>query len=173
MEYQHISHPFPPLWDEDSRVLILGSFPSVKSREQKFFYGHPQNRFWKVIAAVCGEPVPQTIPEKSALLHRNHIALWDVIHSCDIVGSSDASIKNVVPNPLSDIIDHSRVSVVYNNGRASHMLYEKYTAPTLGLTGHYLPSTSPANASWTLDKLVATWSAELKPYLEDSPCSET
>lgn len=181
MEYQHLSHPFPPLWDEHSRVLILGSFPSVKSREQKFFYGHPQNRFWKVIAAICGEPVPQSIPEKSALLHRHHIALWDSIHSCDIIGSSDSSIKNVVPNDLSEIIDHSEVRAVFTNGRKSNEMFRKYIAPEMEKQGKpdsvvdagYLPSTSPANAFWTLDKLIAEWSAQLNPYLEDSPCSET
>lgn len=171
MEYQHLSHPFPPLWDQDSRLLILGSFPSVKSREAMFFYGHPQNRFWKVIAALCQEPVPTTIPEKSDLLHKHHIALWDVIQSCDIMGSSDSSIKNVVPNPLGDIIDHSKITVVFNNGRTSQKLYEKYTAPKLQLEGHYLPSTSPANASWTLPKLITEWGAQLGPYLDSS--SET
>lgn len=167
MEYQHLSHPFPPLWDKDSRLLILGSFPSVKSREAMFFYGHPQNRFWKVIAALCNEPVPATIPEKSDLLHKHHIALWDVIQSCDIMGSSDSSIKNVVPNPLGDIIDQSQITVVFNNGRTSQKLYEKYTAPKLQLEGHYLPSTSPANASWTLPKLITEWGSQLSPYLEN------
>lgn len=179
MDYQHLSHPFPALWDEHSRILILGSFPSVKSREAQFFYGHPQNRFWKVIAAICQEEIPSTIPEKSALLHRNHIALWDVIQSCDIIGSSDSSIKNVVPNNLSDIVEHSKVRVVFNNGRTSHKLYQKYTAPGLvdtygeNFSGIYLPSTSPANASWTVDKLVKEWSLQLKSYLEERPCSET
>ena len=105
--YEHIRHPFPPLYDSESQILILGSLPSVKSREQMFFYGHPQNRFWKVMAAVLQEKVPQTIDEKKDMLHRNHIALWDTIYSCDIIGSSDSSIRNVVPTDLQPILEQS------------------------------------------------------------------
>ena len=97
MKEEHLSHPFPPLYDACSEILILGSFPSVKSREQMFYYGHPQNRFWKVLAAELGEPQPQDIEAKKELLHRHHIALWDVIESCSICGSSDSSIRNVIP----------------------------------------------------------------------------
>ena len=99
-EYTHVTHPFPALYNKESEILILGSLPSVKSREQMFFYGHPQNRFWKVIAAVLNEPVPKNIEEKKAMLYRHHVALWDTIYSCDIIGSSDSSIKNVVPTDL-------------------------------------------------------------------------
>ena len=116
-------HPFPPLFDENSRILILGSFPSVKSREQKFFYGHPQNRFWKTLAGILAEPVPQTIEEKEDFLHRNHIALWDVIQSCEITGSSDSSIRNVKPNDLSPILKEADIQAIYCNGAKSYEYY--------------------------------------------------
>ncbi len=152
-----IIHPIPPLFDDNSKVLILGSFPSVKSREAMFFYGHPQNRFWKVVAQVFDEPVPVTIPEKKAFVLRNHLALWDTIHSCDIEGSSDASIKNVVPNDLHVILDNSEVSGVFVNGRTSEKYYKKYIEPDLGIEAICLPSTSPANAAWSIEKLVEAW----------------
>ena len=114
-----IQHPFPPLFDKESKILILGSFPSVKSREQQFFYGHPQNRFWKVTAAVMGCEVPATIDEKKKFLHENHIALWDTIAACEITGSSDSSIKNVIPNDLGEILSTADIKKIYVNGRAS------------------------------------------------------
>ena len=120
-----ITHPFPPVYDGASRVLILGSFPSVKSREQRFFYGHPQNRFWKVLAAVFGCALPQTIEEKIAMLLANGVALWDVIASCEITGSSDASIRNAVPNDLSPIFAAADIRAVYCNGATSYNLYQK------------------------------------------------
>ena len=152
-----IIHPIPPLYDENSRILILGSFPSVKSREECFFYGHPQNRFWKVTSAVFGEDAPQTIDEKKAFLLRNHIALWDVIGSCDIVGSSDSSIKNVTPNDLSIILKNADIKQIYVNGKTAYKYYVKYTEEKTGRSAISLPSTSPANAAWTLDKLVSEW----------------
>ena len=115
-----IQHPFPPLYDSDSRILILGSFPSIKSREGQFFYHHPQNRFWRVLAAVLDVPIPNTIAEKSAMLHEHHIALWDVIASCEITDSSDSSIRNVVPNDLTPILDGSNIQAVFCNGTASY-----------------------------------------------------
>ena len=133
------------MYDENSEILILGSFPSVKSREMQFFYGHPQNRFWKVLAQVLNETVPQTIPEKKEMLLRHHIALWDVIASCDIAGSSDSSIRNVVPNDLAYIIGRSRITRIYANGAKSKQLYDKYLAKELGIEAVQLPSTSPAN----------------------------
>jgi hypoxanthine-DNA glycosylase len=160
-----IVHPIPPLYDESSKVLILGSFPSVKSREAMFFYGHPQNRFWKVVAGVFDEPVPANIPEKKAFILRNHLALWDTIHSCDIEGSSDASIKNVVPNDLHIILDNSMVSKIFVNGRASEKYYKKYIEPKLGIEAICLPSTSPANAAWTLEGLAEAWKV-IKQYAE-------
>ena len=152
-----LQHPFGPLFNEDSRVLILGSFPSVKSREQNFFYGHPQNRFWKVIAAVNGQPVPQSIEDKKKLILTNGLALWDSIASCEITGSSDASIKNARANDISIILDNCSIERIYCNGRKSHELYRKYIEPQTGREAVCLPSTSPANAQWTLDMLVEAW----------------
>ncbi|MBQ6364250.1 MAG: DNA-deoxyinosine glycosylase [Lachnospiraceae bacterium] len=157
MRETSVVHPIPPLYDGRSEILILGSFPSVKSREAQFFYGHPQNRFWKVIAAVCGEPVPETVPEKKALLLSHHIALWDVIHSCDIQGSSDASIKNVVPNDLGVILDAAPVRQIYVNGKTAEKYYRKYTQPVTGREAVCLPSTSPANAAWSVERLIDAW----------------
>ena len=150
-------HPIPPVFDKDSKVLILGSFPSVKSREEGFFYGHPQNRFWKVTARVFDEETPKTISEKKAFLLRNHIALWDVIGSCEIEGSADSSIKNASVNDLSEILKTADIQAIYLNGQKSYQLYQKYLFPTIKREGICLPSTSPANAAWTLEKLTETW----------------
>ena len=154
-----LQHPFGPLYCEKSRVLILGSFPSVKSREQNFFYGHPQNRFWKVIASIFDADVPETIEAKKALILENGLALWDSIASCEITGSSDASIRNVKTNDISIILDSCRIERIYCNGRKSYDLYRKYIEPETGREAECLPSTSPANAAWTLDKLIAAWQA--------------
>lgn len=153
-----LQHPFGPLYGPDSRILILGSFPSVKSREQNFFYGHPQNRFWKVIAALFGQDVPLTIPEKKDLILSHRLALWDSIASCVITGSSDATIRDVKPNDLRIILDSAPIERIYCNGRKSHEMYEKYILPVLGREAACLPSTSPANAQWSLEKLIAAWS---------------
>ena len=152
-----ITHPFPPLYDENSRVLILGSFPSVKSREQNFFYGHPQNRFWRVIAELFGEEVPVGTEDKKSLILRNHLALWDSIHSCVITGSSDSSVRDVVPNDISAIISGSRIDRVFCNGALSHKMYMKYIYPSTRLEAVKLPSTSPANAAFSVDRLVEKW----------------
>ncbi|MCR4669220.1 MAG: DNA-deoxyinosine glycosylase [Clostridia bacterium] len=152
-----LQHPFGPLYNENSRVLILGSFPSVKSREQNFFYGHPQNRFWKVVAAVFGRSVPASIEEKKALILESGLALWDSIASCEITGSSDASIRNVRANDISVILDSCRIERIYCNGRKSHELYQRYIMPRTGREAECLPSTSPANAQWTLDRLTEAW----------------
>lgn len=152
-----IEHPIPPVFDENSQILILGSFPSVKSRECGFFYGHPQNRFWKVTSFVFGEEVPQNVEEKRSMLLRNHVALWDVIASCDITGSSDSSIKNVIPNDVKSIINSSKVQKIYVNGKKAKSLYDKYLEKELGITAVCLPSTSPANASWNLERLQNEW----------------
>ena len=151
-------HPFPPLFNENSRVLILGSFPSVKSREQNFFYGHPQNRFWKVIAALYDEETPVTIGEKKHLILEHGLALWDSIASCEITGSSDASIKNAKVNDLSLIFDSCDIRAIFCNGRKSHDLYRKLIAPVTGRDAICLPSTSPANAQWRLPDLIEAWS---------------
>lgn len=182
-----IQHPFGPLYNENSKVLILGSFPSVKSREQQFFYGHPQNRFWKVIAALFAENgaqstsgakgggqtvhyagnnaaevrIPVTIEEKKALILDNGLALWDSIGSCEIVGSSDASIRSAEPNDLRLITDNCDIRTIYCNGKKSLEVYNRYIEPVLGRTAEALPSTSPANAAWSLEKLIAAWSVIL------------
>lgn len=166
MEPSRQQHNIDPVWSPDARVLILGSFPSVKSREAAFFYGHPQNRFWKVMAAVLGEPVPVDVPTKKAMLLRHGIALWDVIASCTITGSSDSSIRDVVPNDVGRLLAASQISAIFCNGRKSFSLYNTYLCDSLGLNAVCLPSTSPANARWTLDKLIDTWGAALAEALD-------
>ena len=156
---EYLTHPFGPLYGENSRVLILGSFPSVKSREQNFFYGHPQNRFWKVIAAVFEKPVPLTIQEKRELILSNGLALWDSIAGCEIVGSSDSSIRNARANDLSVILDDCRIEKIFTNGKKSNELYNKYIGPVIGREAYCLPSTSPANAQWSLERLIDAWQA--------------
>jgi hypoxanthine-DNA glycosylase len=151
-------HPIPPLYHEDSRILVLGSFPSVKSREGQFFYHHPQNRFWKVISTIYQEPLPLTIEEKQAMLYRCRIAVWDVIQSCEITGSSDSSIRNVIANDLSPILETADIKKIVVNGNTAYQHYMKYIYPTNGITPIRLPSTSPANAASNLDKLVEAWS---------------
>lgn len=153
MEYHNIQ----PVFDENSEILILGSFPSVKSREAKFFYGHPQNRFWRVTAALMNEETPLTIEEKRAFLLRNKIAVWDVIGSCDITGSSDSSIKNVVPNDISVILNNSNVKRVFTNGAAAYNLYKKHIEKAAGREAVRLPSTSPANAAYSVERLISEW----------------
>ena len=153
-----IYHPIEPVYDSQSRILILGSFPSVKSREAMFFYGHPRNRFWKVTAAVFGCPVPQTVDEKRAFLLANRIAVWDVIASCEIEGSSDSTIRNVTPNDLSRILNAAPVEQIFVNGKTALKYYEKYLRPVTGREAVCLPSTSPANAAWKLEKLTEAWS---------------
>ncbi len=152
-----IHHPIPPIYNKESNLLILGSFPSVKSREQCFFYGHPQNRFWKVLAAVFGREEPRSIEEKKDFLLQNKVAVWDVIASCEIVGSSDSSIKNVVPNDLGPILAQSNVKKIYVNGATAKKLYDRHLLPVIGIESILLPSTSPANAAWGLDRLIEKW----------------
>lgn len=157
MKTQKLIHSIPPVYDKNSKVLILGSFPSVKSREQCFFYGHRQNRFWRVIAAVCGEETPAGTEEKKSLLLRNGIAVWDVIHSCEISGSSDSSIKNAVPNDIEKIIKSSSVCKIYTNGKKADELYRKMLEEKTGIKSVCLPSTSPANATRSLESLIEEW----------------
>lgn len=158
-------HNIAPVYDENSRVLVLGSFPSVRSREQKFFYGHPHNRFWKVLALVFEEEVPENIDEKKNLLLRHNIALWNVIASCDIDGSSDSSIKNVAFNDLSQILSKADVRAVVLNGKTAEKYYKRYSGRDLSVNVIALPSTSPANAAWSLDRLVSEWRI-LKKYCD-------
>lgn len=152
-----VTHPFPPVVDENCGILILGSFPSVKSREDGFFYGHPQNRFWRMLAAVFGEDIPADIPAKKALLLRHHIALWDVIASCEIEGSSDASVKNAVPVDIARVLRAAPITRVICNGALAGKLYARYLQPATGIGAVVLPSTSPANAAWSLERLTDAW----------------
>ena len=153
----HVIHEIPPVYNKNSEILILGSFPSVKSREGQFFYHHKQNRFWKVLSAVVNDVLPETIDEKKEFLLRNHIAVWDVIASCDIEGSSDSSIKNAVPNNFSDILKAAPIRQIYTNGGTAYKLYHKYCEKMTGIKAVKLPSTSPANASYSLDRLIGEW----------------
>ena len=157
MEYEHITHSFEPIYNEDSEILILGTLPSVKSRENNFYYGHKQNRFWKLLAKLCEEETPQTVEEKTAMLLRHHIAIWDVIQSCDIKGSSDSSIKNAVPNDFSFILKTAPIRQIYTNGGTAYKLYHKYCEKVTGFEAVKLPSTSPANASYSLERLIRQW----------------
>lgn len=152
-----VYHEIAPVFDAGSRILILGSFPSVKSREANFFYGHPRNRFWKTLAAVLEETAPSSVEEKKRFLLENHIAVWDVIASCEIKSSSDSSIRNVVPNPLNTILQAAPVEQIFCNGTAAHNLYQKYCMPQTGRPAVKLPSTSPANAACSLEKLTEAW----------------
>lgn len=153
-----VIHEIPPVYDKNSRILILGSFPSVKSREGQFFYHHPQNRFWRVLSAVTGQPAPGSVEEKKRFLLEQKIAVWDVIASCEIEGSSDSSIRNVVPNDLRELLQTADIRQIYTNGAAADRLYQKYMLPLTGRRAIRLPSTSPANAAFSLDRLTAEWS---------------
>lgn len=156
-----MEHTIPPFYDQESKILILGSFPSVKSRQANFYYAHPQNRFYKVISAIYEQACPHTICEKKALLSRHHLALFDVIQSCKIKGSSDASIKEVIANDLRPLLNNSQIQIIITNGKKAHQLYQKYIFPVIHIQDVNLPSTSPANATFSLDRLVENW----KQYL--------
>ena len=145
-------HNIPPVYDSESHILILGSFPSVKSREEGFFYGHKQNRFWRVLSALLCEPLPLTVNEKKAMLHKHHIALWDVIASCEISGSSDNSIKAVIPNDIQAILKECPNIKIFVNGKTAECYYKKYMLKATGREALTLPSTSPANAAWSFEK---------------------
>lgn len=177
MDNRRITHPIPPLFDDKSRILILGSFPSVKSREAQFFYHHPQNRFWAVVAAVfCtmapaarggssmapAAPIPATIAEKKAFLRERRIALWDVVESCRIEGSSDSSIRDVVPNDLARILEAAPIEAIFTNGATAHRLYRKYAEPQTGRPAILLPSTSPANAAFGRARLIVEWKERIQ-----------
>lgn len=157
-----IVHPFEAFCGHEPKVLILGSFPSVKSRENNFFYGHPQNRFWKVISSVVGCDTPTTVDEKKTMLDKYGIALWDSVHSCEIVGSSDSSIKNVTPNDIRPILEKHDIKAIFANGKTSGMYYSKYIESVCGVKATVLPSTSPANAAWSVERLVGEYSVILK-----------
>ena len=153
-----IKHPIAPAWNSESEVLILGSFPSVKSRESAYFYGHPQNRFWPVLAALFQDRCPVSNQEKQDFLLKHHVAVWDVIASCEIDGSADSSIRNVRANNINIILENAKIRQIFCNGQTAYRLYQKYILPVSNRTAVCLPSTSPANARWTFDRLVQAWS---------------
>ncbi len=157
-----VIHPFDPIYNEHSKVLILGTFPSVKSREENFYYGHPQNRFWKVIACLTGHNPLQSIEAKKELLLQEGIALWDVLKSCDIDQSKDSSIQNPVPNDFEKIFRKASINAVFTNGKKAQELYKKLCYPITKMKSHCLPSTSPANGSYNLERLLWEWSVILK-----------
>lgn len=161
-----VYHPIPALYDENSKILILGSFPSVMSRNTGFFYGHKQNRFWKIISEILGKPVPSDIAEKKKLLLENRIAVWDVIASCEITGSSDVSIKSAKANDITPILNTADIKAIFTNGRKASSLYRKLILPKTGITDIPLPSTSPANASFSSEKLITEWGVILN-YIAD------
>ena len=157
-----ITHPFEPVFDSRSRILILGSFPSVKSREQGFFYGHPQNRFWRMLASVYGEDIPTDIPAKKRILVDHKLALWDAAGQCEIEGSRDSSIRSAVPTDLSIILTNARIERVLCNGQTAGRLYQRQQQPMTGIPAIILPSTSPLNAAWSPERLVEVWGKALK-----------
>ncbi len=159
-----INHPIEPVFNENSKILILGSFPSVKSREEMFFYGHPKNRFWTVLSRVFSEEEPESVEEKRAFLTENGVALWDVIASCDIEGSSDSSIKNVTVNDLRRILSRADIKEIFVNGKTAEKYYNKYIKDIIGREAVCLPSTSPANAAWSVDRLVSAWNIIKRRY---------
>lgn len=156
-----IAHPIPPVYDGNSKILILGSFPSVASRENEFFYGHKQNRFWRVLGAVFSDNIPESTKEKKEFLLKHRIALWDVIGSCDIIGSSDSSIKNVIPNDIRVILDNADIENIYVNGKTALKYYNKYIRDKICREALCLPSTSPANSAWSSEKLIKAWTVIL------------
>ena len=154
---EHVVHGFAPVWDERSRVLVLGTLPSVKSREENFYYGHPRNRFWKLLALLFDAPEPRSVEEKKALLLENGVALWDVVRECDIRRSSDGTIRNAVPNDVRPILERAQIRAVYANGAKAKELYDRLLLPLTGRGALCLPSTSPANASLSLAELERFW----------------
>ena len=158
MEAGLVTHEFDAFFDEDSRVLILGTIPSPKSREQGFYYGHPQNRFWKVLADVLDEEFPQTVEERKGFLKRNHIALWDVLESCEIKGASDVSIRNARPNDMNRILQAADIRAIFATGAKAAQLYKKLCFPECGVEAVRLPSTSPANCGCSYEKLREAYS---------------
>ncbi|MFT3983460.1 MAG: DNA-deoxyinosine glycosylase [Lachnospiraceae bacterium] len=159
--YTRVKHTFAPVFDEHSRVLILGSFPSVKSREGNFYYGHTQNRFWQLLSRLTKEAIPETIEEKKELLLKHELAIWDVVAACDIKGSSDSSIRNVIPTDLNKVLRAANIKKIIANGDKAYKLYEKYCKEQTGREIVKCPSTSPANALFSLDKLEEAWREEL------------
>ena len=159
--YQHVVHTFGPLYNEDSGILILGSIPSPASREVGFYYGHPRNRFWQMLAELYGMPLPESIEEKKALVLSHGLALWDVIEECDIIGASDSSVKNALPTDIPSILGKTQIQTILCNGALSKKIYDQYQLPRTGIPAQKMPSTSPANAAWSLERLKEEWGESL------------
>ncbi len=160
---ERISHSFEPIFDKDSKILILGSIPSPKSREFGFYYGHPQNRFWKVLSTVFGEPTPITNEEKKKFILRHHLALWDVIKSCEINGASDSSISNVIVNDIARLLKKTNIQYIVTTGKKADTLYQKYCFQETKIQSHCFPSTSPANCAYKETKLIEIY-GQLKKW---------
>lgn len=165
--YTPVGPGFAPICGTRAKALILGSFPSPKSREQGFYYGHPQNRFWRLLAFITNAPEPKTIAEKTALILQNDLALWDTVQSCEIRGASDASMRNVQPNDVAALVRRLGVQAVFCNGAASGRVYAKYAQAAAGIPAVVLPSTSPANAAWSMERLQQVWGSELGKYINN------
>lgn len=153
-----VIHEFDPVFNEESRILMLGTMPSPKSRETGFYYGHPRNRFWKVVSDVCGEELPGTREDKIAFALRNKIAVWDVLAGCEIEGADDSSIRKPEPNDMSRILDHADIRAVFTTGTKASQLYRRYCYPKTGIEAVALPSTSPANCRVTYEELYQAYS---------------
>ena len=153
MKIEQVTHDFEPIFNSESRILMLGTMPSPKSREVGFYYGHPRNRFWKVVSEVCGEELPETKEEKIAFALRNKIAVWDVLAGCEIKGAEDASIRNPVANDMNLILENAEIRAVFATGQKAAQLYKKYCQKETGMEIITLPSTSPANCSVSYEKL--------------------
>lgn len=166
MTMQHVTHEFPPLYNVDSRILILGSVPSPKSRQQAFYYGHPQNRFWKVLAAVFAAPVPQSVEEKKQLVLLHGIALWDALEECDICGASDSSIRNPVPTDIPWLLSQTKIDTIFTTGATAWKYYQKLNFPLTGIPAVRLPSTSPANCACSFEALVEAYRQIAEVYSE-------
>lgn len=164
MELECVTHDFEPIYNKESRILMLGTMPSPKSREVGFYYGHPRNRFWKVVSDVCGETLPETKEDKIAFALRNRIAVWDVLAGCEIKGAEDSSIRNPIPNDMNVILNHSDVQAVFTTGTKAAQLYKKYCYPATGMEAIYLPSTSPANCRMSYEELYEAY-AKIKAYM--------
>jgi len=161
MRRESLTHPFGPVFDARSRVLVLGSFPSPLSRERGFYYMNPQNRFWRVLSAVLEEPFPQTVPERRALCLSHGVALWDVLASCEIAGAADASIARPAANDVAGLLAVTQIGRVFATGQTAAKLYRRLCEPQTGLPVTALPSTSPANAAWSLERLIEAYRAIL------------
>ena len=166
MNVEHVVHDFQPVFNKESKILMLGTMPSPKSREVGFYYGHPRNRFWKVVSDVCGEEMPQTKGEKIAFALRNRIAVWDVLAGCEIKGAEDASIRNPVANDMDLILKNADIRAIFATGQKAAQLYKKYCQSKTGMDIICLPSTSPANCSVSYEKLFEAYEIILK-YIRD------